>query len=249
MNRRGKVFSIALVAALALSAAVATVASASSHTFDSEIEDTFITGAAVSAKQVFVAVPGSGEAIECGVVGIKHTNNEKGEEVINDGTLLGAKKETAVYTAEKLNVRFTYEGCEWVKHKGEKNEERGVAYVEMGECYYAFENVTDETNHASVHIQCSKGGRIHIKVTETKVACMSIGEQTIKGVNYNNTNLGGGASRDFDITMTMTGTTTETENFFCGGAKKHTEGTYNGEVTISATNKNVGGSQIGVWVT
>jgi hypothetical protein len=249
MKQREKAFSAVLVAALALSAAVASVALASSHTFDSEIEDTFITGAAVSAKQVFVAVPGSGEAIECGVVGIKHTNNEKGEEVVNDGTLLGTKKETAVYTAEKLNVRFTYEGCEYVKHKGEKNEERGVAYVEMGECYYAFENVTDETNHASVHIQCPKGGRIHVTVTATKAACMTIPEQTVSGVNYNNTNLGGGASRDFDITMTMKNTTTETEGFLCGGAKKHTEGTYGGEVTISATNKNVGGSQIGIWVT
>ena len=249
MHRFGKTLSAALFGALAVAAMAAPAAMASSHTFDSEIADTFVTAAAVSKSQVFVAVPGSNEAIECSTVGIKHVNKENGEELINDGTLLGTTKEPSVFTAEKLNVRFTYEGCEAVKNKGLKNEERFPAYVEFGECYYAFENVTSETNHASVHIHCPKGGRVQVKITTSKIACFSVPEQTIKGVNYNNTNLGGGASRDFDITMTMSGTVTESEGFLCGGAKKHTEGTYNGEVTISATNANVGGSPTGIWVT
>jgi hypothetical protein len=248
MSRLVKTFGLGLCAAVVLSATAASSAFALSHTFDSEISDTYITAAAKSEHQVVVSVP-KVEQIECTTVGITHTNNEKGEEVINDGTLLGTTKEPAVFIAEKLNVRFTYQGCEYVKKPGTAEETRGPAFVEFGECYYAFENVTNEVNHASVHIECPNGGRVHISITSSKIACMTMPEQTVTGINYNNTNFGGGSSRDFDIKMTMTGTITESEGLFCGGAKKHTEGTYNGEVTISATNKNVGGSQDGIWTT
>lgn len=247
MFRLAKFIGFGLCVAAALSAVAASSAFALSHTFDSEIADTFITAAPKSARQVVVSVP-KVEQIECSSVTITHTDNEKGEEVIDDGTLLGTTKEPAVYTAEKLNVRFTYQGCEYVKKPGTAEETRGPAYVEFGECYYAFENVTDGTNHASVDVHCPNGGKVHISITASKIPCMTMSQQTVTGVNYNNTNFGGGTSRDFDIAMTMTGTVTESEGILCGTGK-HTEGTYNGEVTISGTNKNVGGVQQGVWIT
>jgi hypothetical protein len=241
MYAHGKKLGVALAAIMALSAVMASAATATTHSFDSEIADTFITAAAVT-PQVLIALPGSGESVECSGVFIKHLNKENGEELVNDGTLGGTFKETNVYTAEKLNVRLTYEGCFAFKGK-----EKLSATVEMHDCYYAFEKTTSETNHASVTINCPEKGEITVRVTALSLLCVSIPAQTVEGAFYSNTNLGGGGSRDFDIKMTLTGIKSKTTST-CGN-KEGKEGTYNGEVTFSGTNQNVGGSQTGVWIT
>jgi hypothetical protein len=246
MHRQLKAAGLILSAALILGALTAQAASATTHTFDSERADTFITAASLG-KQVFYATPKTNEAVECSSVSITHTNKENGEELVNDGTLLGELKETNVYLANKLNVRFTYAGCEWVKHKGEPTEERSVAYVYMNDCYYAFEDVTSEIGKAGIYIKCPSGGHILVKVTALQLPCIAVAEQGVNGGTYSNTHFGEGASRDFDIKIAVTNTVSTTESG-CGKGE-HTGGTYNGEVTISGTTANVGGSQVGVWVT
>jgi hypothetical protein len=241
MYSKSMKLSLALSVVMALSGLMASAAAASTHSFDSEIADTFVTGAA-KTTQVLVALPGSGESVECSAVSIKHLNKENGEELVNDGTMGGTFKETNVYTEEKLNVRLTYETCVAIKGK-----EKIPVTVEMHDCYYAFESVTSETNHAKVTINCPEKGEITVKVTALNMLCVSIPAQTVEGANYSNTNLGGGSSRDFDIKMTLTGVKSKTTSI-CGN-KEGKEGTYNGEVTFSGTNKNVGGSQTGIWVT
>ena len=247
MNTYRQALGLLICVALAgLAAVAAPAALATTHNFDSEREDTFITAASLG-KQVFMSTPASKEAIECSNVGIVHTSNEKGEEIVNDGTLLGEKKETNVYIANKLNVRFTYGGCEAVKHKGEVNEERMPAFVYMNDCYYAFEDTTNELGKANIYIKCPQGGHILVKVTNLQIPCIQVPEQNVLGATYSNTNFGGGASRDFDIKIAVSNLVSKSETY-CGG-KEHKGGTYNGEVTISGTTANVGGNQVGVWVT
>lgn len=247
MHRHTMTLVLSLLASLAVSAVTAPAALAITHTFDSEIADTFVTAEPVSAKQVVVAVPGSNEAIECSTVGIRHENNGNGEELINDGTIGGTFKEPSVYTQEKLNVRLTYSNCEGVKNKGLKTEERFPAFVEFGTCYYAYEGLTSASNHANIFLKCAEGDKVRVKITSLKAACYSIPEQIVEGANYGNTHLGGGSTRDFDINMTVTKTRTIAEGI-CG-KEEHFGGTYNGEITFWGKNANVGGSQVGIWET
>lgn len=236
MHAHLKTIGLAMVAALALMAVGA--ATASAHTFDSEIAETFLTAAGKSTKQVFEVAPK--KVVECETIEIKHENNGKGEILVNDGEIAATFKETGVYTEPKLNIRPTYGGCET-----EITGEKVPAFVEFGECYYAFEGATEST--ASMNVHCPKEQKIHIKITSSKSACISIPEQTIPGSEYVNTNAGQGSSRDFDVNMATSKTKSQTEGT-CG-SKEDTEGAYKGDFTISGTNKNVGGSQTGVWVT
>jgi hypothetical protein len=241
MNGNIKATGLAIFVAFALSAVMAAPALATTHTFDAELANTFVTGSAVSAHQVFVAVPGSGEAVECTTVGITHANNGNGEHLVDDGEMVGTFKEAGVYTENKLNLRFMYEGCEYVKGK-----ERVAATVTWGGCYYAFENVTGETG-ASVEIHCPTGEKVRITLTGG-VKCWSLPDQTIPGVNYVNT--GSGTGRGFTLKMAMTHTTVETESAACGGTEKHSEkGTYSGEIALTGQSANVGGSAVGIWIT
>jgi hypothetical protein len=247
MNGNIKATGLAVFVAFALSAVMAVPALATTHTFDAELANTFVTGSAASAHQVFEAVPGSGEAVECTTVGITHTNKGNGEHLVDDGEMVGTLKAPGVYTENKLNLRFMYEGCQYVKNKGLKTEERVSATVTWGGCYYAFENVTDETGHASVELHCPTGEKVRITLAG-EAKCWSLPDQTIPGVNYAN-NAGTGTGRGFTLKMAITHTTVETESAACGGAEKHFEkGTYSGEIALTGQSANVGGSATGIWV-
>lgn len=243
MNWNIKATGVAVVVVFALGATAAP-AFATTHTFDAELANTYVTGVAASADQIFEAVPGSGETVECTGVTIIHTNNGNGEHLIDDGEMVGTFVSTGVYAENKLNLRFTYEGCEHVKNKGQKTQTTEAATVTWGGCYYAFENETVTAGHASVELHCPAGEKVKITVAGEK--CWSIPDQTVSSVGYSNT--GSGTGRGFKLAMSMTPTIVESESALCGGVSRHEKGAYSGEIALTGKSENVGGSAVGIWV-
>ena len=170
MSRSIRASGVAVGAVFALGAFGAGPALAATHTFDAELANTFVTASPLSSHQVFEAVAGSGETVECTGVSIAHSNKANGEHLVDDGEMVGTFKEAGVYTEEKLNVRFTYTGCEHVTNKGQKTEKRAAASVAFGGCYYAYENVTNELGRASFELHCPSGEKVRITLAGGKNA-------------------------------------------------------------------------------
>jgi hypothetical protein len=147
-------------------------------------------------------------------------------------------------TADELTATPFYGDC--VAFEG--GETNAAAHVENGGCQYRFEgkttagNPTSDGEHATVHIENhtepTQPCHIQIKVTAFKFNCFSVPDQEIEhAVRYDQ-----GGDNDIEIVATAHGIeSTTTNSIACptetGGTEVHTNGSYEGTVTVKGHNE------------
>jgi len=231
MIRNLKALGLALAAALALGAVVASTASAK---FDSEIEHTLISGEQPAGAPHTLKV-------EAGVVTCKTAKFS--------GTSVGANTGTS-WTSDDLTITPEYGGCTAVVLGVEHATD-----VRTNGCTYTFtagETFEGETKvHGTTDIVCPAGKVIEWEITTPNVCNITIAAQPdVEGVTYHNT--GAAAKRDVDWILAIMKLAYTQDGAFCPGnnlqlSKKFLAGKYTGEVT--SIGKNTEGTQVGIWVT
>jgi hypothetical protein len=219
--RKLKVFGLALVAALSLSAVAAGAASA---TYDSEVEHVTLKG-----EQVGVNVLTT------------DTGTEKCEVAKFEGTQLGTQLAANSFTAAEIVLHPTYSKC---KAFGLN------ATVSTTGCDFRFATATTTEGtynaHAKFHIDCTAGNQI-VKNGGLGTCILKIKAQTAEGV-VDFENKEAGSSRDLLLNWTITGIHYVSSGACeAGGEVTKTNGTLSGEVTIKGFNTE--GVQKGIWVT
>lgn len=160
MTGKFKALGLALSVAFAMSALMASVASAEvGATFSSEAEHTTLHVVS-NATQEFKAPKVSEEPITC-------------TELEVDATVEGT-------SVEEVTAVPTYSNCQAIGLS---------ATVTFTECDYTFtaNTTTPGREHAPAHINCPEGQQIHIevKIFGSYFQCVTIGSQTVDGVHYN----------------------------------------------------------------
>jgi hypothetical protein len=245
MTRNLKALCLALCAAVALSAAAAATASAVSEFKSNAPTEAHLTarqytkgnttnihGEELKGKQEFQATTGDARTLRCNEVAAKGTFKSPATEI----------------TATNVE----YKNCGAWETKEGVTKEVAKAFVEFTSCDYVFKSATEETptppvgtkkgKHAKVQIKCNTpGDHIHIKITEAKLACITIPEQvTGHGVRYFK-------DPEDETKVTIHATvhgikSTTTPSIVCptksGGTEVHDTaangGTYTGEITVEA---------------
>jgi hypothetical protein len=212
MEHRLRALGVSAVAALALSAASASVASAGIFHFSAE--STVLTGEALGTQ---VLETTANQEFRCEKVSIEK------------GTVVGK-------TVEKITFKPKYEGC-----IGELFEEAVVAAnVELTECAYEATSGTDENEHAKLRIECpNENEHIHFKYTALKLICVDIPAQEVTGLHYQNTGQTTEfEQRTLDIDATAEGLVTTTKGAckFPEESEVHNNGTFNGAFNLKGHN-------------
>ncbi|HEX3174308.1 MAG TPA: hypothetical protein VHQ43_08845 [Solirubrobacterales bacterium] len=231
MTRKLKALAVPCFALLAMGAIGASAASA--HTFDVEVDHTFLSAEVTptfqEGKQIFTTA--AGEWV-CKKISLPKASPE-------NTILVGEGKTTGI---EAVTAQPEYTECtSTIPELGTVK-----AKVEFTSCYYEFTGKTDANEHAEWHLKCTTpGDEIHIKVTAANLKCFTIPAQTLGGIHYTDTPNSGGATRDIDILTTTTGIEITKEGA-CGSGFEKTA-TYSGEVTVKGTDTE--GNQKGILTT
>jgi len=217
---------VALLAALAPSAA--------SAKFDSEIEHTIISGEQPAGSPHTFTV----EAATTTCKTVKFS-----------GTSVGTNTGTS-WTSADLTITPVYENCTVVV----LGEEHVLHYRTNG-CTYTFtagDTFEGETKvHGTTDIVCPAGKVIEWEITGANICKVTFGPQNnVEGITYHNT--GTGTKRDVDWIVAITKLAYTQDGVFCPGnnfssSKSFTNGKYIGEVT--SIGRNTTGTQVGIWVT
>lgn len=220
MNRKLKALGLAFVAAFAMSAVVASGASAA-ETFHSDGHHTILDAESIGAAgQVFKTTV---DTLKCTGVSVDGTTNET--------------------ETHELTATATYSGCSAV---GLKLTTR----VTMTTCDYKFTSTLVEhtgQKHAEVHIECTNPeDEIDIEALFLGAyrQCVKVPPQTptTPGVTYSNG--GSGSTEDIVVKATVEGIK-YTEVGICGSNTVHNDGTYEGEVTVKGTDTE--GNHTAIW--
>jgi hypothetical protein len=221
-----KVFGLVLVAALAMSAVVASAASAF---YDSEVETTTLSGKQ-GVENEFTTDVGT---VKC-------------KTATFSGTQKGAKVEGG-FTAEMINVTPTYSECNLAG--------QAVSVTTTG-CEYTFDpletlETADKTKHiiSKATVLCETGKEIIIK-DKAGLGCEVKVKAQMTGGRVKLTNAGAGKTRTVLVTAEVTGISYSWTAGCPNAAKKagsNTNGTYSG--TVSTEGKNAAKEQVGIWVT
>lgn len=230
MTRNLKVLGLALVAMFAMSAVVASAASA--DLFHSEVPGATVT---VSGEEAQVFTYEEGAEVSCETI--------RGEGVLINGFV----DEDGSETGPEVTFAPEYDDCV-VPGVGD-------ATVDFNGCHYLFTEPNNETLGAA-HVECEGTNTITIEVflgddPGTPLCDFHIGTQTdLKGhVKYTNIAGNGSTTREVTLTPTISGidatkTNTNLFGFLCGAASS-TNGTYDGDVTVKGEE---GVVQKGIWV-
>ena len=214
MTRKLKVLGLALVAAFAMSAVAASVATAEAFHFGSEVEHTVITGSQVT-EDVFTV---HGGTVKC-----------------STATYAGGTINSANKNSTEITINPTYGGCRFAGIADS-------ATIDMNSCDYLFTPKTTDAGPVytgEVHIKCkTQGDTITVTVVIGGVTkcIVHIPEQSLSGITYTNVNPGGGAKTHLLVDVNITGIKySQTEG--TGGGKCETKdntttGTYVGQATI-----------------
>ena len=212
MTRNLKALGLALIAAFAMSAVAASAASAVNHHFTGTSGEALTTESI--GEQVFESTTGEEKGYKC-----KKVVTEKG--TVPAGTV------TSVPTTPK------YEECSTFGPPG-------VANVKQEGCEFVFTGNTTTGNptggeHANVDIVCPAGKSIIIQATGLKLNCSTVYPQEIKhAVRYENETTAGNGKTHVRIKATAHGILSKTIGVCAEAPETHTNGSYTGEVTVSA---------------
>jgi hypothetical protein len=208
MNRKLKSLGIALVAALALTAVMASAASAQ---FTSNKEHTILSGSQkTGTNDVFTAGEGFG-GITC-------------ENATFSGTAVGTNEEDQTITP-------TYSNCKDSFGRTVDIDNSGLTYTFTEEVTIRDTAGTLLTEHAQVHVS---GGMTLTVTSGGSVVCTIVikSGQTNHGINY--TNLGGTKGVETTTHATDVISTTSGGFFNCGISNgEHKNGTYDGTSVIT----------------
>jgi hypothetical protein len=208
MIRNLKVLGLAMVAVLAMSAMVASAASA--HEFKSEAASTQLTGKQVG-EHVFTA---EGNEVKC-----------------TTATFNGTQSGTE---ADEVTIHPEYgKGLDPEGNPGKCRFSALTATVTTTGCDYKFDSETSEAGHATTQVVCAEKSNITISLSGCTI---TIGAQTVDGgVSFDNE--GSGTTQQVKVTATATGIDYSASGFGCSlaGIKTgaHSDGTYNGTTTVT----------------
>ena len=222
MSHKLKALGLTLFAVFALSATMASGASAAEELFHSEVTNTTLV-----ASQ-------DGEITSSTGLQTFHTTLGK----LTCGKVSG-QVTIAAKTVEEVTIAPTYEHCE---KEGVKTD------VHFETCDYLFTSKkTTGATHSEVHIKCTKAGdhiRINATILGSQVACAEVPAQTPTGGGVTYHNIGTGTTREITITATVTGIE-YTEVGACGKSTVANDGEYTGNVLVTGTNATK--EHVGLW--
>lgn len=218
MTRNLKALGLALIAAFAISAVVASTASAAAAKFRSEASSTILTGKQHAGNDKFVTDGGTVECNEATYVG-SQTGTEATEASVTP-TYSGC---TAFFF---INVPIVTNECEYTFTSGEKNAQGNF--------------------EGSTHIECPAGKAIEVKASST--CTVTVGTQTPTGGTITYTNVGTGTTREITVDVALTGIhyTEDGSGTGCPHGQATTNGTYNGAALVTGENEE--GVHKGIWI-
>jgi hypothetical protein len=240
MIRNLKVLGLALAAVFAMSAVVASAASAQLQGFATSTGPFTITATETGAKgSGSNALTAFGAKVECfgstydghNVLTVKETEEGKVHGLISSGSTTATitptynQKECRAFNPEENEATVETNGCDFVFHVGETTEEKAGTY-----------GVTAD-------VICPAGKAIHVSVwalgakheTSNRLCTIKVPEQKgLKGAHLTNT---AGTPDDIDITGTFLGITVEREGLCVldGKGKETKEGKFDIDVTAKGT--------------
>jgi hypothetical protein len=225
MKRNLKALGLALVAVLAISAVVASAASAATHDFKSNAQETILQAEAIG-DQTFISTADDELRLLCKKISISSTIVGK---TVSEVTVEPHYGECGIYnaSAEKLAVaKVTTKGCHYLLTGGTVKTEPEIT----------------EGEYALAHLSCPEGVTgMTVDATVLNTECLHIPEQTLKGVQYKNTEEGG--IKKIDVTFKAHGIKSETTHHpvVCEtpskGTQTHEGGILKGEVKVSGTSE------------
>ena len=203
MTIKLKALSLALVAACAMSAIVASSASASGEKFTSDRTHTILSASAIT-NQVFTTTAGT---IECTAMSVDEATMATGVE-------------------SAITAKPTYSGCIGISVPV-------TFRVTPTSCDYRFTSeIPAGREHAEVHIECTTAGDEidwEAKFLGVFLPCITVPAQTPTGGGVTYANSG---TDHIKVKATVTGIK-YTEDMPCGNNTNVNDGTYSGEVTVS----------------
>jgi hypothetical protein len=228
MTRSLKTFGMSLVAALALSATIAPMASAK---FDSEAEVTFLHGEQSTTEQLSVAAG----TVTCSVV-------------TSSGVAVGTLQPSGAFTSTDLTFMPKYENCVGL----------GTSHVSMNGCTYTLTagntiGGSETSVSGETHIVCPGDNVIEITGTGYSGHCrISIPPQTPTTNKLTIHNVGSGNSRSVVVESEIAGIHYTQHGIFCPGngfnqTRCFTNGTFTGDTLVSG--EDILGNPKGIWVT
>jgi hypothetical protein len=240
MTRNLKALGLALIAVFAMSAVAASAAQAKFDTLTTfPTTNVFLTAKALATQEF--AIQEGKATVKCSEVELETGEVEGSEPKKFKST--NTDKSTSITAYPKYNK--TENTCEVSPF--------GKGTVHMNGCYYTFTSETDVNGDAEVHIICPPGQKIVI--TGPGSCNISVGEQTVKGVHYTNETTSPGTNETemhikLEPTVKAISWTATAPCALIGIKSSGTDGTYNGNVTVTADQdvNNAPGEPAGITV-